>query len=80
MYIDSNNQGLHHPGFKISSILKTKLVPQWPIAQNEFRITREFETEFEKNVANETGAQIGSIDEKRQRRKTSRYVPFNNEY
>jgi hypothetical protein len=34
----------------------------------EFKKLGKFETEFEKNVANEIGAQIGSIVEKRQTR------------
>jgi phosphate-selective porin len=77
VYINSTIQGLH-PSFKSLVFAKKCGTPQWPIAQNKFRIRilGEFETEFEK-YRNKTGAQIGSIDENSQRRKISRYCPFN---
>jgi hypothetical protein len=36
----------------------------------------EFETEFEENVVNATGAQMGLTDEKSQMRKISSYCSF----
>ncbi len=69
-------KSLPHSSFKsLVSATKKFSYPQRPIAQNELRIRitrRIFEIVFEENVVNATGAQMGSIDGKSQRRKISR--------
>ncbi len=64
--------GLCHPHVKFL------VSPLGPIAQNEFRIRKlgEYEIEFENDLGYETGDQMGSIGEKNQRTKISRYCPF----
>jgi hypothetical protein len=70
MYINSNNQGLHHPSFKFLVFAKKVGSPQWPIAQDKFQIQNDSansKQNLKKNVANEIGAQTALIDEKSQR-------------
>jgi hypothetical protein len=43
----------------------------------EFEYISEFETEFNKFLEYESGAQVGSIDRKKQRAKISCYYSFN---
>jgi hypothetical protein len=43
----------------------------------EFEKLGEFETEFERNLGYETGAQVGPFDDKSCRTKISCYCPFN---
>jgi hypothetical protein len=38
MYIYNNNQGLYHPSFNSQASVKKFGSPQWPIAQDEFRM------------------------------------------
>jgi hypothetical protein len=66
-YITSNNLGLHHPSFNFLVFAKMFGSPQRPIAQDEF------ETEFEKMY-------YLRQDEKSQRKKLSRYCPFNSHW